>query len=121
MYYLASSEAKIYILDNVKGVAQQGINLRDLRDLPTPAPSREVQSQSVRQIEAAFAQNDQLAAEAKNASKLIDHLDHAVLGKAFRGELVPQDPTDEPASVLLERIRAAREVGAQNRRRTSGR
>jgi type I restriction enzyme, S subunit len=46
--------------------------------------------------------------EADSASKLIDHLDQAVLAKAFRGELVPQDPNDEPASVLLERIRAER-------------
>ena len=34
--------------------------------------------------------------------------DEAILAKAFRGELVPQDPNDEPASVLLERIRAER-------------
>jgi hypothetical protein len=39
---------------------------------------------------------------------VIDHLDQAVLAKAFQGELVPQDPNDEPASVLLERIRAER-------------
>jgi hypothetical protein len=43
-----------------------------------------------------------------SARKLIDHLDQAVLAKAFRGELVPQDPNDEPASALLERIRAQR-------------
>ena len=34
--------------------------------------------------------------------------DHAILAKAFRGELVPQDPNDEPASVLWARIRAER-------------
>jgi hypothetical protein len=45
------------------------------------------------------------------ARTLIDHLDQAVLAKAFRGELVPQDPNDEPASVLLERIRAERAAG----------
>jgi len=46
-----------------------------------------------------------------NARKLVDHLDQAVLAKAFRGELVPQDPNDEPASVLLDRIRAERVAG----------
>jgi type I restriction enzyme S subunit len=40
----------------------------------------------------------------------VDELTPAFLAKAFRGELVPQDPNDEPASVLLERVRAAREA-----------
>jgi type I restriction enzyme, S subunit len=52
---------------------------------------------------------DRLARKATSARKLIDHLDQAILAKAFRGELVPQDPTDEPVSVLLERIRAGRQ------------
>jgi type I restriction enzyme, S subunit len=37
----------------------------------------------------------------------VEQLTPALLTKAFRGELVPQDPNDEPASVLLERILAA--------------
>jgi type I restriction enzyme S subunit len=43
----------------------------------------------------------------------VDRLTPALLAKAFRGELVPQDPNDEPASVLLERIRAARVVAEE--------
>jgi len=39
----------------------------------------------------------------------LNKLNQSILAKAFRGELVPQDPNDEPASVLLERIRAERE------------
>jgi len=48
---------------------------------------------------------------------VIDHLDEAVLTKAFRGELVPQDPSDEPANSLLERIKAERASGLGNGRR----
>jgi type I restriction enzyme S subunit len=59
-----------------------------------------------------FSSIDGLAAETTSARKLIDHLDQAILAKEFRGELVPQDPNDEPASVLLERIRASRWVVA---------
>jgi hypothetical protein len=47
--------------------------------------------------------------------------DASVLAKAFRGELVPQDPSDEPAAVLLDRIRATRasaEAGVGSRRRS---
>ena len=39
---------------------------------------------------------------------LLDHLDEAICAKAFRGELVPQDSNDEPAAVLLERLRKER-------------
>jgi len=44
--------------------------------------------------------------------QLVERLTPALLAKAFRGELVPQDPNDEPASVLLEPIRAARQAEA---------
>jgi type I restriction enzyme S subunit len=47
----------------------------------------------------------------------LEVLDQAILAKAFRGELVPQEPTDEPASVLLERIRAEREAAAPKKTR----
>jgi type I restriction enzyme S subunit len=46
--------------------------------------------------------------DAKSTLALLDRLDQAILAKAFRGELVAHDPNDEPASVLLDRIRAAR-------------
>ena len=66
---------------------------------------------------AAFSWVDRLASETASARKLIDRLDQAVLAKAFRGELVPQDPNDEPASVLLEQIRADRQGVRAPRRR----
>jgi hypothetical protein len=56
---------------------------------------------------------DRLATEATSARKLVDHLDEAMLAKAFRGELVAQDPNDEPASVLLDRLKAERTAGAE--------
>ena len=68
------------------------------------------QHEIVARIERAFSWIDRLANEASSARKLIDHLDQAILTKAFQGELVPQHPSDEPASVLLERIRAERKT-----------
>ena len=51
--------------------------------------------------------------ELARGANLLDRLDQAILAKAFRGELVPQDPNDEPASVLLDRIRAGRSAQAK--------
>ncbi len=48
-------------------------------------------------------------------------LEQATSAKAFRGELVPQDPNDEPASVLLERIRAERQAQPKSKRAKSKR
>ena len=49
--------------------------------------------------------------------KLVGHLDQRILAKAFTGELVPQDPTDEPAETLLARIREAREAAPKSKRK----
>lgn len=91
-----------------RGVAQKGINLADVRRLLIALPSRSAQSEIVRRVEQLFAYADQLEAKVAAAQQRIDALTQSLLAKAFRGELVPQDPSDEPASVLLERIRTQR-------------
>jgi type I restriction enzyme S subunit len=91
------------------GSAQPQLPARTIKRFPIRFPALlEQQHVIVRTIEAGFAWIDRLASEATSARTLIDHLDQAVLAKAFRGELVPQDPTDEPASKLLECIQAER-------------
>jgi len=62
----------------------------------------------VRRVESLFAYADRLEARYRAARTLVDRLTPALLAKAFSGELVPQDPDDEPAGLLLERVRAAR-------------
>ena len=78
-------------------------------------PSLSDQRSAIRKVVRAFAWIDRIALETTSARKLVDHLDQAILTKAFRGELVPQDSNDEPVNVLLERIRAEREVRLSTR------
>lgn len=85
---------------------------RSLMALEIPVPSIEEQTELIDRVETFFTLADQLEARLNAARKVVDRLTPALLAKAFRGELVPQDPNDEPASVLLERIRAARQAEA---------
>jgi type I restriction enzyme S subunit len=87
--------------------AQKNINLETLANVYVPTPPLREQQEIVRRIESAFQKIDRIAADAASASKLLTRLDQAISAKAFRGELVPQDPNDEPARKLLERIGAA--------------
>lgn len=88
-----------------------------LKESYFPRPPIDEQREIVRRIEAAFAKIDRLKAEASAALKLLGHLDGRILAKAFAGDLVPQDPTDEPAETLLARIRESRAAAPKSRRR----
>jgi type I restriction enzyme S subunit len=73
-----------------------------------PCPSRIEQEEIIRRVKALFKTADALEARYLKAKAHVDKLTQSILAKAFRGELVPQEPNDEPASVLLERITAQR-------------
>jgi type I restriction enzyme, S subunit len=87
-----------------------------------PWCDRPEQRAFVARIETAFAALDRVEAEARAAERALDWLDQAILANAFRGELVPHDPADEPASALLARIAAERATApkpARGRRKAS--
>lgn len=107
-FFLRTARAELEAF--APATAQKNINLDTLSSIRLPMPSLEEQHEIVRRIETAFAWIGRLSSEATSALKLINHLDRSILTKAFQGELVPQDPSDEPASVLLERIRAERKA-----------
>ncbi len=90
------------------GTTVKGIKASVLKEIELPDPGIDEQTEIVRRVEQLFAFADQLEARVKAAQVRIDRLTQSILAKAFRGELVPQDPNDEPASVLLERIKAQR-------------
>jgi len=102
---------------DTRGVAVRGINIGDVRALQLPLPPRAEQAEIVRRVEALFAFADRFNDRLSQARAAANRLTPAVLAKAFRGELVPQDPTDEPAQDLLDRLRAARASEPPGRRR----
>jgi type I restriction enzyme S subunit len=72
-------------------------------------PSQAEQSEIVRRVEVLFVCADRPEARFVAARAQVEKLTPSLLAKAFRGELVSQDHNDEPASVLLDRIRAQRD------------
>lgn len=84
------------------------INKSLLSALPVVVPPAPEQQEIVRRVEELFAYADSIESLYQNACDQIERLIPALLDKAFRGELVEQDPNDEPASILLERIRTER-------------
>ncbi len=73
-----------------------------------PLPPLQEQEKIAAEVEAKLSTVEQNEAACEKASRGIDALRQSILKRAFEGKLVPQDPNDEPASVLLERIRAKR-------------
>jgi type I restriction enzyme S subunit len=84
------------------------INAKELQELQVPVCSPAEQTEIVRILDEKLEAADALEAEIDAALTRADALRQSVLKKAFSGQLVPQDPTDEPASALLERIKAER-------------
>ena len=95
------------------------INNGDISSLEIEIPPVAEQKEIVCRLETAFDWIERLTKEVVSVQKLVKHLDQAVLEKAFRGELVPQDPNDEPASILLERLRAENITKPEKKRRAS--
>ncbi|WP_341303610.1 restriction endonuclease subunit S [Pseudomonas sp. TMP25] len=106
-----------HAISRAKATAGQfNLTLEICRDLPIPLPQKEEQTEIVRRVEQLFAFAEQLEAKIASAQSRINHLTQSILAKAFRGELVAQDPNDEPASELLERIKTQRTAAPKAKR-----
>jgi type I restriction enzyme S subunit len=92
------------------------INQVQLSKIPTPVPPPAEQTEIVRRVEILFAFADRLEARLASARRQVGQLTPALLAKAFRGELVVQDPADEPATELLKRLAAQREAAPKAKR-----
>ncbi len=96
------------ILGNASATTLPIINKGRFERLAIRLPTKDEQEEIARRVESSFRWFEKIAAEHARAAHLLPKLDQAILAKAFRGELVPQDPNDEPASVLLARVQGKR-------------
>ena len=112
-YYYKSSIYQETIMGNARS-AQAGFNKDDLSKMFFPLPPLTEQARIVAEIEKIdplIAEYDKLEQQAtKLDEEIYDKLKKSILQYAIQGKLVPQDPNDEPASVLLERIRAEKKA-----------
>lgn len=122
--YLASGAGKAALTEGAKwAVNQVSINQGDVEQTPVPLPPLSEQHEIVRRVQALFTLADAIEKRVARATARVEKTTQAILAKAFRGELVPteaelarQEGRDyEPASTLLERIRAERAAASSER------
>jgi len=98
---LARAQVESYVKSSA---GQKGISGADLKSILIRVPALAEQAEIVRRVEALFKVADNIEARHTAADRQAQRLTALTLAKAFRGELVQQNPQDEPASVLLQRI-----------------
>ena len=100
------------------GVNQSNINGTKLSNYPFPYCSIEEQREIARILEKTLSLLDDTEADISQELQKADALRQSILKKAFSGQLVAQDPSDEPASVLLDQIKAERKEASKGRETT---
>ena len=113
-WLFVAEEAALYRFG--KGSTHTTIYFPEWLSLHVALPSLEEQSEIVRRVEKLFAFADRLEERLSQAQAAVQKLTPALLAKAFRGELVLQDPNDEPASELLKRLQESRADSAKHSR-----
>jgi len=103
--YLYKLKGKI----NGKGIGLQGLSSSALHSIIVPVPPIAEQKKIVMSIEKMISIIDIIESDNDILTSCINNAKSKILDLAIRGKLVPQDPNDEPASVLLERIQAEKE------------
>lgn len=112
--YLLSPAGRTQIISAASSTSGlHTLSVSKISALELNIPPVEEQSEIVRRVEKLFAFADRLEKRLSQAQAAVQKLTPALLAKAFRGELVLQDPNDEPASELLKRLQESRADSAK--------
>ena len=104
LYLLQAPTIKKLYMEQAVGATVLSVPMKEMNTLPIPLPPLAEQRQIVSRIEELFKIADRLGEAAGGLEAAARCLDKKILDLAIRGKLVPQDPSDEPASELLKRI-----------------
>ena len=108
-WVLGSQRVKDFLAASSIGTTMQNLNEGILHRVPVPVCSRHEQDEVFREIERQYSTLDHIEAIIDSEITKSATLRQSILKRAFAGQLVAQDPSDEPASVLLDRIKANKE------------
>lgn len=117
--FLRSPQGRDLALSSVKAVAQPSLSMGTIRQIPVALPTLDEQRKIIEQLDALLNSADRLGEKLETDVRKSEALRQSILKRAFSGQLVAQDTSDEPASVLLERIRAEREEESAKKRRNN--
>ena len=107
--FLKCMESNILLRYTKSGTTVENINFDEFKNIIIPIPPKAEQIQIIGKINTLLSFIDTIESNKSNLKTTIQLTKSKILDLAIRGKLVPQDPTDEPASVLLERIRLEKE------------
>ena len=111
-HFLCSLLGFANVTGMTKATAQGSISMGNIREVSVPLITLEEQEQIVQEIETRLSVADKLEETITQSLQQAEALRQSILKKAFAGQLVPQDPNDEPAAKLLECIKAERATPA---------
>ena len=119
-YYLLFPDVRALLTERMQGTTGRlRLGTKALAELEILLPPLAEQERIVAKLETLFAQLDAGVNALKAELKRSEHLGQSILKHAFSGKLVPQDPNDEPASILLEKIRGEKKQQPKQRKKTA--